>query len=168
MDAVSEVRRATDSDLYALAHHRVAMFRDMHAVEPASEPALLQAAVQDLSDAIAAGEYVAWLAHLAGQPQVVVAGAGVQLRRLLPRPDDDRTTVVRGREGIVLNMYVEPDYRRRGIARQLMNAILAWARDGRVARLVLHASQDGRHLYTAMGFVPTNEMQFSGPLSHPV
>jgi GNAT superfamily N-acetyltransferase len=65
-------------------------------------------------------------------------------------------------------MYVEPDYRRRGIARQLMNAILAWARDGRVARLVLHASQDGRHLYTAMGFVPTNEMQFSGPLSHPV
>jgi hypothetical protein len=62
MDAVSEVRRATDSDLYALAHHRVAMFRDMHAVEPASEPALLQAAVQDLSDAIAAGEYVAWVA----------------------------------------------------------------------------------------------------------
>jgi hypothetical protein len=28
MDAVSEVRRATDSDLYALAHHRVAMFRE--------------------------------------------------------------------------------------------------------------------------------------------
>ena len=166
MDTALEVRRATDNDLYALADHRVAMFRDMRAVDEAAEPALLQAAAQDLSDVIASGEYIAWVAHPIGQPQVVIAGAGVQLRRLLPRPDDGGTRVVRGREGIVLNMYVEPDYRRRGIARQLMNAIIAWAREGegRVARLVLHASEDGRHLYSTMGFVATNEMRFTGSL----
>lgn len=164
-DDALEIRFAAVADLHVLAHHRVSMCRDMGIVAPGGEPALRDAAVHDLREAMAAAEYVGWLVSLVGQPQVVVAGAGVQIRRLLPRPDDAGTGVVRGREGIVLNMYVEPAYRRRGLARALMDAIIAWAREGHVARLVLHASDEGRPLYESMDFVPTTEMRFIGRLS---
>jgi GNAT superfamily N-acetyltransferase len=79
-----------------------------------------------IGEAMAAGEYVAWLAHRPGEPERIVGGAGVQLRRLLPRPDADGRRVLIGREGIVLNVYVERDYRRRGVARRLMEAIISW------------------------------------------
>jgi hypothetical protein len=34
-----------------------------------------------------------------------------------------------------------------------------------VARLVLHASDDGRALYESLGFVATNEMRYAGALA---
>jgi GNAT superfamily N-acetyltransferase len=163
MDDVLKIRHAAATDILVLAHHRVSMCRDMHIIAPASEDALREAAMRDLGHAMATGEYVGWLAYPVGEEHVI-AGAGVQLRRLMPRPDDDGTGIVRGREGIVLNMYVEPAYRRRGIARALMDAIIAWAREGHVARLVLHASDEGRSLYESMGFVPTTELRFTGSL----
>jgi GNAT superfamily N-acetyltransferase len=69
---------------------------------------------------------------------------------------------VTGPEAIVVNMYVDTDWRRRGVARALMSAILEWARATRVQRLVLHASAAGRPLYESLGFKPTNEMLFGG------
>jgi len=164
VDDMLEIRMAADADIPVLAHHRVSMCRDMRIIAPGTEGALHHAAMRDLRDAMATGEYVGWLAYAAGDAEHVIAGAGVQLRRLMPRPDDTGTGIVRGREGIVLNMYVEPPYRRRGIARALMEVIIAWARDGHVARLVLHASDEGRSLYESMGFVPTTEMRFTGSL----
>lgn len=70
-----------------------------------------------------------------------------------------------GRHAIVLNVYTEPAWRRRGLAELLMRRVLAWAREERLDRLVLHASQEGRRLYERLGFVATNEMRFTGDLS---
>jgi GNAT superfamily N-acetyltransferase len=61
-------------------------------------------------------------------------------------------------------MYVESDARRRGLGRQLMTAILAWLPGTDVVRLVLHASDEGRPLYESIGFVPTNEMRYTGKI----
>jgi uncharacterized protein (DUF1330 family) len=55
-------------------------------------------------------------------------------------------------------------WRRRGVAALLMQHVLAWARHGRLDRLVLHASAEGRRLYEGLGFVATNEMRFAGDL----
>ena len=55
-------------------------------------------------------------------PAMVIAGAGVLHRSLMPNPD----TLEGGEEVYVLNVYTEPEHRRRGLARQLMQAILAW------------------------------------------
>src|SRR5262245_59921184 len=114
------------------------MFRDMGSLDQSIEGALLQSATTHIRDAMASGEYVAWLAHLAGDPQRIVGGSGVQLRRLFPRPDDDGKQVLIGREGIVLNVYVEREFRRRGLARRLMAEILAWVPDTDIVRLVLN------------------------------
>jgi GNAT superfamily N-acetyltransferase len=159
-----EIRRATTTDAAVLARHRVLMFRDMGSAQPGIEAALRDAAMAHIGEAMTAGEYVAWLAHPSGEPGRVVGGAGLQLRRLLPRPDSHGARVLVGREGIVLNVYVEHDYRRRGVARRLMEAIMAWVPSTDIVRLVLHASAEGRPLYESMEFEPTNEMLYKRAL----
>jgi len=67
-------------------------------------------------------------------------------------------------EAIVVNVYTEPAWRRRGAARTLMEQVIDWARAQGIGRLVLHASKDGRALYERLGFAPTNEMWFTGQL----
>ena len=157
-----EIRRAIASDAPLIAKHRVSMFRDMRSVDASAEPMLLEAATQHIGEAMASGEYVGWLASLRGDPQRVVGGGGVQLRRFLPRPDDSGKRILIGREAIVLNVYVEPDFRRRGVARRLMEEILAWVPTTDIVQLVLHASEEGRPLYEGMGFVHSNEMRYAG------
>ncbi len=62
----------------------------------------------------------------------------------------------------MLNVFTEPAWRRRGLAELLMRHILDWARQERLDRLVLHASDDGRPLYERLGFAATNEMRYRG------
>jgi ribosomal protein S18 acetylase RimI-like enzyme len=64
-----------------------------------------------------------------------------------------------GPEAIILNVYVERDWRRRGVAEALMRAVLEALAARGISRVVLHASDDGRRLYERLGFVPTNEMR---------
>jgi ribosomal protein S18 acetylase RimI-like enzyme len=66
-----------------------------------------------------------------------------------------------GPEAIVLNVYVEPAWRLRGVAEALMRAVLDALTERGIGHVVLHASDDGRRLYERLGFVPTNEMRLS-------
>ena len=47
-------------------------------------------------------------------------------------------------------------------SRNLLERIIEWAKQERLDRLVLHASEKGRNLYERLGFVATNEMRFAG------
>jgi GNAT superfamily N-acetyltransferase len=165
-----DIRRATPGDATAVARHRVAMFRDMGRLATGTADPLARASETWLRRALADGEYLGWLAAPAGDPATIVAGAGVQVRRVLPFPHtraDGTVDTCEGRQAIVVNVYTEPAYRRLGLARRLMEAVLDWARGERLESLVLHAAPDGRPLYEALGFVATNEMRFAGDLHPP-
>lgn len=155
------IRRARVHDAPVLAYHRAAMFRDMGNLTAQVEDAFLHEAEVHFREAIPTGTYVGWVASPTDRPTEIVAGGGVQLRPMLPRPDETGREIIRGPEGIVLNMYTERSWRRRGLAAQLMSHILEWAREERIARLVLHASPEGRPLYEKLGFVQTNEMRLT-------
>jgi GNAT superfamily N-acetyltransferase len=158
----ARIRAATEADARVLAEHRVGMFRDMGVLDVGSERALADAATAYFRTAVPHGEYLAWLVHEAHDEHAVVAGAGVLIRTLLPRPDSDKRRLLIGREALVMNVYVAPVWRRRGLARALMEIILEWVRGTDIVRVVLHASGEGRPLYESMGFVPTNEMRYAG------
>ena len=164
MGDVIEIRRATAADADVIAEQRAVMFRDMTGLDPAVERELFDAATAQIREAMVSGEYVAWLAYLADDPRRIIGGSGVQLRRLFPRPEEGGKRVLVGREGIVLNVYVEREYRRRGLARRLMEEIIAWLPTTDVVRLVLNASDEGRQLYESLGFVPNNEMRYAREL----
>ena len=129
----------------------------MGALAAAGESELRTRTRAFLLDAMPRGEYVGWVAEADGR---IVAGAGVQVRRVLPFPAHaGHAAIAEGRQAIVINVYTEPAHRRRGLARQLMEAVIAWSRAERIESLVLHAAPDGKHLYESLGFVPTNEMR---------
>ncbi len=58
-----------------------------------------------------------------------------------------------GRTGTVLNVYTRPAWRRRGMARALMEAMLDDAREMGLSVVELKATDDGRPLYLKVGFV---------------
>lgn len=160
------VRRARVEDAPVIAWHRARMFEDMGMVSPVTFDALLNEARLWTERALASGEYVGWLGTPKDQPELIAGGAGVQLRQVAPHPfrPPREGVVAKGKHAIVLNVFTEPEWRRRGLARLLMEEILRWARAERLDQLVLHASDEARRLYEMMGFVATTEMRFAGEL----
>jgi GNAT superfamily N-acetyltransferase len=133
------------------------MYRDMGELKGSSEASLLDASGAFFRSLLPTGEYVAWLAAPRHEPDLVVGGAGVFLRPMLPRPAIDG--VLQGREALIANVHTEPAWRRRGLAALLMRHILDFTRENGIQRVLLHASNEGRPLYESLGFVPTNEMK---------
>jgi len=153
-----DIRLATAADSQLLATHRVAMFRDMGRTTPEVEQPLLESCAGYFETAVASGEYVGWVAELTAPPHTAIGGAGVQFRPLIPRTDPSGQRLLVGREGLILNVYVDPAHRRQGVARRLMDTLIRWAPGAGIVRLVLHAAPDGRHLYESLGFLASNEM----------
>lgn len=145
------IRLATPDDAAIVAEHRARLFEDTGRLDDERATAMTELLVPMLRPMLASGEYVGWLA--AAADGTVAAGAGVQIRKLLPRPE---TSVER--EALVVNVYVQPVYRRLGLARRLMAAVLAWCREQGVERVALHPSSMGRPLYESLGFTPSNEL----------
>lgn len=159
-DCRFSIRPAGVSDAAVIAHHRVAMFRDMGQV-PTDELAsqLLSESTAALAALLSEGSYVGYLA--VGADQEVIGGAGVHIRPQLPRMSRDGTYVATRPVPLLVNVYTEPQWRRRGIARELVVVLMRWATERGVDQMVLHASDAGRALYASLGFAATNEMRWS-------
>ena len=146
------IRAATLPDIPHVLHHRRSMFAEMGRGNAAEHTRMLETTQTYLQQRDALGPYVGWLAETtAGR---VVAGAGVAIADWPGSPDDPT-----GKRALVLNVYTEAEFRRRGIARRLMVAVIAWCRDEGLRSLSLHASDFGRALYEELGFRQTNEMR---------
>ena len=146
------IREATPNDIKTVMHHRRSMFVDMgyrderalKAMETTSQPFFLNGLLQ--------GSYRGWLVEEAlGR---VVAGGGIIIFEYHSTPLDPFP-----KRPVVVNMYTEPGYRRRGLARRLMEVMIDWCRKEGFGSVILHASDDGRSLYESLGFTPTNEMR---------
>jgi len=157
------VRVAVAGDIPVLARQRVTMFRDMAKLAAVLDEPLERATAEYMRNALPRGEYLAWVAESTGSCPAIIGGAGVQLRPILPRPREGVVDLELGPEAMVLNVYVAPDWRRRGVGEALMRALLDELAARHIRRIVLHAADAGRRLYERMGFVPTNEMRLSSP-----
>ena len=156
-----QIRRAIAQDADIISWHRARMFQDMGDVLEDAFEILRAKARTRLEQWIDNRNYIGWLATPADKPETVVGGAGVQLQSILPRPVN-ASTIGEGRQGTIVNVFTEPQWRRHGIASLLVEEIVAWSKDQRIERLLLHASDEGRSLYEQFGFVASNEMLLSG------
>ena len=143
-----QIRLATAADIPVLIHQRRCMFEDMGKLSEAEVTAIVEAYVPYIHRALSGGAYRGYLAETpAGQ---AVAGGGVMLWDRLGRP-----------RAYICNIYTEPEYRRRGLARRLMETLIGWCRAEGLTSIDLHASEAGRPIYAALGFEPTNEMRLT-------
>lgn len=147
------LRPATLADIPEIVRHRRGMYEDMGFSDTNALDAMIPLSSDFLSRAMADGSFRAWLAC----DREHVAGGGAVLISPWPAHPYD----LECRRATILNVYVYPEYRRRGIARQLMLEILVWCKAEGLARVALHASDQGRHLYETLGFEPSNEMKLT-------
>lgn len=158
------IRLATVADANTIARHRASMFLDMGDIPPELFESFRAKSRDKIQRVLESGEYIGWLASPENEDKIV-AGAGVQLREVMPHPStgpNGEATIASGRHAIILNVFTEPEWRRRGLGALLMKRIIDWAREQKLDRLVLHAAEDARPLYERLGFVATNEMKFVG------
>lgn len=68
-----------------------------------------------------------------------------------------------GKKAYIMNMYTRPDYRRRGIARRVLELLTAEAEMRQIDAVMLEATAAGRPLYEAFGFTAMrDEMELLG------
>ena len=74
-------------------------------------------------------------------------------------PDPSHPT--QSARGYILNVFVEPEQRGRGLARALMDLAIEEARRRGLDDMILHATPMGRPLYEAPGWTQTSEIGLS-------
>lgn len=149
-------REATTADVETLADLRWRMETERHPEHPATEAnyaAYLEAARQDIHAEIAAGRHIAFLAE--------ADGAAVACAILIWWTMPPSLTSSHRKRGYVSSVYTDPAWRRNGVARALMERLIACARAMGMRRLILKASDMGRPLYLDLGFVPSRALEWN-------
>jgi GNAT superfamily N-acetyltransferase len=143
---IVKVRKATLDDIEALVSLRIQL---LEANDPSFDGALRGWLRTHLAD----GSFRAWIADDAG---TVVAASGLTVLDRPPYPGN-----AAGLDGYVTNMYTLPAYRRRGLARQLLEVLITHARQVGIKRLFLESSREGQQLYEEFGFQLTRGMELT-------
>jgi ribosomal protein S18 acetylase RimI-like enzyme len=146
------IRSGTLDDVETIIAHRRAMFREMGYADKGALDRMSDAFRPWLVEKMQRGEYLAWFAIDAGG--AIASGVGLWLMDWPPH-----MIGLGPRRGNILNVYTNPENRRMGLARRLMDAALACSLLNHVHTVILHSSDEGRRLYESLGFEPTNEMR---------
>ncbi|GAB4574438.1 MAG: hypothetical protein Kow0077_21010 [Anaerolineae bacterium] len=124
--------------------------------KPPSEPVLRRLQLDDAPAALALSRHVGWSLTLASWERMILWGGrgafGIFVDDALVA-----TTVatIYSRERAWLGgVITHPDYRRRGMARQLVETALAYLRVQGVQHVLLDATEQGQPLYASLGFKP--------------
>ena len=147
------IREGTLADIPIITRHRRRMCEDMNYSDATALSTMVTVTADYLKKAIPDGSFRSWLAC---DNQNVVGGGAVVI---VPWPA--HAYDLECRRATILNVYTEPEYRRRGIARQVMQTMITWCKQEGFARVTLHASEQGRHLYESLGFQLNNEMRLN-------
>jgi ribosomal protein S18 acetylase RimI-like enzyme len=153
-----DVRELGVDDLDLVCRHREEMFLDAGREEQALKT-MTEYFRTWLAPRLRDGSYFGFVLSDNGQP---IAGIGLMLIDWPPHPAHP----THDQRGYVLNVYVEPEYRKRGFARELMHLADAEFAKRSVQYGVLHATEKGRPLYTNLGWSGTTEMAKTIPVAH--
>ncbi len=143
-------RKLTEADLPTFIQMRITQLRE----EGAKEDFDLVPALEDYYKRhLADGTFVSWLA-LDGDKIIGTSGMSfVEKPPYFGCPS--------GKLGLLSSMFTNPDYRRKGIAKELLGRVVEEARAYGCGAVQITASDMGVKLYTAYGFVHNgNFMQY--------
>lgn len=144
------VRRLIANDLELICGHRETMF-----LEAGGEPSILRLMTEHfrpwLCERLLDGRYYGFALMEGEQP---VAAIGLMNIEWPPHPSHPTLD----QRGYVLNVYVEPAYRRRGLACALMKLAEAEFVQRGLSFAVLHATKAGKPVYEGLGWAATAEM----------
>ena len=141
MNALLTYRRLTEADVPTFVAMRITQLKEEGAQSDLDlEPALTAYYQKHLAD----GTFVSWLAV---DGEKIVGTSGMSFVEKPPYYSNPT-----GKIGLLSSMYTHPDYRRKGIARALLDRVVAEARKAGCGAVWITASEMGVLLYTSYGF----------------
>ena len=144
-----EYRKLSEKELDVFIGMRINQLREEGAKEDIDlKPALLDYYTRHMKD----GTFVSWIAIDDGR--MITSGMSfVEKPPYFGCPS--------GKMGLLSSMFTNPDYRRMGIAKELLHRVVEEARNYGCGTIQITASDMGVKLYTAYGFVHNgNFMQY--------
>lgn len=151
------LRPVGPDDLELICLQRRRMFEDSGRTDDVLAP--MTGAFRDwLRPRLATGEYLGWIAAL--DDQAPVGGIGMMVIDWPPHPSHP----LQSARGYILNLFVEPAHRGRGVANALMARATQAAQHRGLDYMILHATEMGRPVYEKLGWRQTSEMSLGlGP-----
>ena len=143
-------RKLTENDLETFINMRITQLREEGATD---EMDLYPALMDYYQRHLAKGTFVSWLAM---DGDKIIGTSGMSFVEKPPY-----FGCPTGRIGLLSSMYTNPDYRRQGIARELLRRVVEEARAYGCGTVQITASDMGVLLYSNFGFVKNkNFMQY--------
>lgn len=140
-------KRAEEKDIEILTRTRLEVLRAANQLSPHTDMTEVEKQTVDYySRALFEKEHIAILVY---DDKEIVGAGGVSFYQVMPTFHNPS-----GKKAYIMNMYTKPEYRRRGIAWQTLNLLVKAARQAGVPSISLEATEAGRPLYEAFGFVP--------------
>ena len=149
-----EYRRLTEKDLDTFIEIRIGQLREEGAKEDFDlRPNLMDYYKRHMAD----GTFVSWLAVDSDADGKIIGTSGMSFVEKPPY-----FSCPSGRIGLLSSMFTDPNYRRLGIARELLGRVVADAKAYGCGCVQITASDMGVLLYTNFGFVKNgNFMQYT-------
>ena len=147
------IRVANPQENYLIAKHLYLMWQDIGVPKDSIESNWLEITEEYIDKARQQLFYQAFIAEL---NNTIVGSVSCQIfAGLYPnilKPEYRK-------RGYIWGVYVEPDYRRQGIAKKLMGEAIAYLKSIDCTQVTLHGSPQGKPLYSHLGFDENNEMK---------
>lgn len=140
-------KKLTKNELRRIIKIRIAQLTEEYTSEGRTVPEnvdLETALLEFYKRNLAAGTYISWLAF---DGDKIVGTSGMSFAEKPPY-----FTCTSGKLGILSSMYTDPNYRRMGIATQLLDRVVKEAKDFGCGTIYITASNMGVKLYEAYGF----------------
>lgn len=93
------------------------------------------------------------MAFLAVEEGIELGCGAVCIYDEMPSPDNET-----GRCGYIMNIYVRPEYRHRGVATAIIRKLIAVAKERGCGKIYLESTDMGRTVYRGIGFKEMKDM----------
>lgn len=145
-----EYRKLSEEELDVFVEMRINQLKEEGAKEDVNlKPALMDYYMRHMKD----GTFVSWIAVNDGK---IIATSGISFVEKPPY-----FGCLSGKIGLLSSMFTNPNYRRKGIAKELLSRVVNEAKEHGCGVIQITASDMGVKLYTAYGFVHNgNFMQY--------
>ena len=147
-----QLRPSTLEDDAISAEHLIKIARELGCPEDAIDSNFLRNTSDWLTHARQYDRYQGFIAEVDHQ---IVGSIGCQLFQK-GYPQVVKCSVLQ--YGYIWGLYIEPAYRRQGIATQLMQCAIDYLTSLHCTQILLHASPTGQLVYERLGFIASNEM----------
>ncbi len=139
-------KKATLDDLDALVKMRIKVLRTANGLSNSVDMSQVEAESWGYYQHSLRDD--AHIAYLVYDQTVIVGAGGVSFYQVMPTYCNPS-----GKKAYLMNLYTDPDYRRRGIAWQTLDLLVNEARERGVDFITLETTKMGRPLYEKYGFI---------------